>query len=162
RAERPDVESPRAYLSTIVTRLCIDRRHAIEARKESYIGPWLPEPLVDSREADPGSRLETAESISLAFLLVLESLAPVERAADLLRRVFDHGYDEIARILDRSEPACRQLVSRAEARVRERRPRFDVDPVEVERLTEEFLEACTTGDLDGLMRLLAPDAVVLS
>ena len=105
------MESPRAYLSSIVTRLCIDRRQAIEARKETYIGPWLPEPVVESDEADPGGRLEAAESVSLAFLVVLESLAPVERAAYLLRRVFDYGYDEIAAILGKigaGLPAARQ------------------------------------------------------
>lgn len=162
RADRGEVESPRAYLSSIVTRLCIDRRQAIESRKVNYIGPWLPEPVVESADSDPGGRLEAAESVSMAFLVVLESLAPVERAAYLLRRVFDYGYGEIAAILDKSEPACRQLVSRAEGRILERRPRFEPDPGEVERLTGEFLRACSTGDLDGLMQLLAPDAVVLS
>jgi RNA polymerase sigma-70 factor (ECF subfamily) len=162
RADRSAVESPRAYLSSIVTHLCIDRRQLIEARKETYIGPWLPEPIVESDETGPSGRLEAAESVSLAFLVVLESLAPVERAAYLLRRVFDYGYDEMARILGRSEPACRQLVSRAEGRVLERRPRFEADPGEAERLTAAFLRACSTGDVDGLVRLLAPDAVVLS
>src|SRR3954453_22844585 len=162
RADRSAVESTRAYLSSIVTHLCIDRRKAIEARKETYIGPWLPEPIVEPAAADPGGRLEAAESVSLAFLVVLESLAPVERAAYLLRRVFDYGYDEIARILGKSEPACRQLVSRAEGRVLEHRPRFEADPGEAERLTGAFPQACSTGDLDGLMQLLAPDAVVLS
>src|SRR3954471_6466718 len=162
REERAGVGSPRAYLSSIVTRLCIDRRRAIDARKESYVGPWLPEPVVGPDVADPGGRLEAAESVSLAFLVMLESLSPVERAAYLLRRVFDYGYDEIAAILDRSEPACRQLVSRAEGRVLERRPRFEADPGEAERLTGAFLRACSTGDLDGLVRLLAADAVVVS
>src|SRR3954471_12502071 len=162
REERAGVGSPRAYLSSIVTRLCIDRRTSIDARKESYIGPWLPEPVVEPDDADPGNRLEAAESVSLAFLVVLESLSAVERAAYLLRRVFDHGYDEIARILGRSEPACRQLVSRAEARVLERRPRFEAPPGEAERLTGAFLRACSTGDLDGLVHLLAPDAVAVS
>ncbi len=162
RAARGAVESPRAYLSSIVTHLCIDRRQAMEARKETYIGPWLPEPVVESDDAGPEGRLEVAESVSMAFLVVLESLAPVERAAYLLRRVFDHGYDEIAAILGRSEPACRQLVSRAEGRILERRPRYDPDPGEAERLTGAFLQACSTGDLDGLMQILAPDAVVLS
>ena len=162
RGGRAAVESPRAYLTTVVTRLCIDRRKAIEARKESYVGPWLPEPVVEPEEGDPGGRLETAESVSLAFLVVLESLAPVERAAYLLRRGFDHGYDEIARILGRSEPACRQLVSRAEARVLERRPRFEASLDEAERLTGAFLQACANGDLDGLVQMLAADAVLVS
>jgi RNA polymerase sigma-70 factor (ECF subfamily) len=162
RADRAAVEAPQAYLASIVTRLCIDRRRAIEARKLSYIGPWLPEPVVEPDEADPGDRLEAAESVSLAFLVVLESLSPPERAAYLLRRAFDYGYDEIAAILGKSEPACRQLVSRAEARVRERRPRFEADAAEVERLTGAFLHACSTGDLEGLVGLLAADAVSLT
>jgi RNA polymerase sigma-70 factor (ECF subfamily) len=161
-ADRAAVESPRAYLASIVTRLCIDRRQAIEARKESYIGPWLPEPVVEPAEADPGGRLEAAESVSLAFLVVLESLTPTERAAYLLRRVFDYGYDEIAAILGKSEPACRQLVSRAEGRVLERRPRFEADAAEAERLTDAFLHACSTGDLDGLVAILAADAVAVT
>jgi RNA polymerase sigma-70 factor (ECF subfamily) len=162
RADRGGVESPRAYLASIVTRLCIDRRQAIDARKESYIGPWLPEPVVEPAESDPGGRLEAAESVSMAFLVVLESLGPAERAAYLLRRAFDYEYSEIASILGKSEPACRQLVSRAEARIRERRPRFEADPGEVERLTSAFLHACATGDLDGLVGLLTPDAVMVS
>jgi RNA polymerase sigma-70 factor, ECF subfamily len=157
RADRSSVESPRAYLSAIVTRLCIDQRQAIDARKETYVGPWLPEPVVA-----PAGPSEAAETVSMAFLVVLESLSPVERAAYLLRRVFDYGYDEIASILGKSEPACRQLVSRAEGRVLERRPRFEADRSEVDRLTGAFLHACSTGDLDGLMHLLAPDAVTIS
>jgi RNA polymerase sigma-70 factor (ECF subfamily) len=157
RENRESVSSPRAYLTTIVTRLCLDRRGTIEARKESYIGPWLPEPFV---EPDTGGRLEAAESVSLAFLVVLESLSPVERAAYLLRTVFDYGYDEISAILGKSEPNCRQLVSRAEGRIRERRPRFDPDPGEAERLTGAFLEACSSGDMQKLVQLLAADAVL--
>jgi RNA polymerase sigma-70 factor (ECF subfamily) len=134
----------------------------VEARKESYIGPWLPEPVVEPEAADPGSRLEAAETVSLAFLVALESLSPVERAAYLLRRVFDYGYDEIAAILGKTELACRQVVSRAEGRVLERRPRFEASPEEAGRLTDAFLHACATGDLDGLVGLLAADAVLVS
>ncbi|MBY0395413.1 MAG: RNA polymerase sigma-70 factor, partial [Thermoleophilia bacterium] len=164
RADRSAVESPRAYLASTVTRLCLDRRQAIDRRKETYIGPWLPEPLVEPAEfgGDPAGRAEAEESVSLAFLVVLESLAPAERAAYLLRRAFDYDYAEIAAILGKCEPACRQLVSRAESRVRERRPRFEADPAEAERLTGAFLHACATGDLDGLVGLLAADAVSVS
>jgi RNA polymerase sigma-70 factor (ECF subfamily) len=162
RGDRSETTSPRAYLAAIVTNLCINRRRTIDARKETYVGPWLPEPVVGPAEADPGRGAEVAESVSLALLVVLESLGPVERAGYLLRRVFDYGYDEIAQVLGRSEAACRQLVSRAEARVRERRPRFDPDPGEAGRLTDAFLHACSTGDLDGLVRLLADDAVLVS
>lgn len=162
REGRAAVGSPRAYLSAVVTRLCIDRRKAGEARREAYVGPWLPEPVVGPEGADPARRLEAAEEVSLAFLVALESLAPVERAAYLLRRVFDYGYDEVAAVLGKSEPACRQIVSRAEVRVQERRPRFEASADEAERLTGAFLHAAATGDLDGLVRLLAEDAVLLS
>lgn len=162
RADRAAVASPRAYLYATVTRLCIDQRRAVEARKEGYVGPWLPEPVVEAGGPGPADRAEAAEAVSLAFLVVLESLSPVERAAYLLRRVFDYGYAEIAAVLGRSEPACRQLVSRAEERVREQRPRFDPDPAAAERITEAFLRACATGDLDGLVGLMAADAVAYS
>jgi RNA polymerase sigma-70 factor (ECF subfamily) len=160
--DRSDVMSPRAYLSAVVTRLCIDRRQAIEERKTTYIGPWLPDPVVEPGRSDPAGRLETAESVSMALMLVLESLSPVERAAYLLRRIFDYGYDEIAGILGRSEVGCRQLVSRAEDRIQSRRPRFDPDPGEAERLTAAFLQACSSGDVQGLVDLLATDAVLYS
>ncbi len=106
-------------------------------------------------ESDPGAPLETAETVSMALLLVLESLSPVERAAYLLRRIFDYDYDVIAQVLERSEPSCRQIVSRAEQRIHDQRPRFDADPAQAERLTGAFLHACSTGDLDGLVQILA-------
>jgi RNA polymerase sigma-70 factor, ECF subfamily len=162
RENRDNIEAPRAYLSSIVTRLCIDQRQSFEARKQTYIGPWLPEPVVEPGEAGPSERLEVAESVSLAFLLVLETLTPVERAAYLLRRVFDYGYAEISEVLGKSEPNCRQLVSRAEDRIRELRPRFDPDPAQAERLTDAFLQACSTGDLNAFMQILASDAVLYS
>jgi RNA polymerase sigma-70 factor (ECF subfamily) len=162
RTEREAVKSPRAYLHSVVTRLCIDARQTLEARKLNYIGPWLPEPVVEAPTAESPDRLEAIETVSMAFLLVLESLSPVERAAFLLRRVFNYDYGEIAEVLDKSEPACRQLVSRAEARVHEKRPRFEPDPAETERLTAAFLQACSSGDLEGLVRLLAADAVLYS
>jgi RNA polymerase sigma-70 factor (ECF subfamily) len=162
RADRAAVKSARAYLYSVVTHLCIDQRRTVEARKESYVGPWLPEPLVEPAAADPADKMETVESVSLALLIVLESLSPVERAAYLLRRVFDYDYGEVAAILDKSEPNCRQLVSRAEEHIRQRRPRFDPVPGEAERLTGEFLQACASGDLAGLVKLLAADAVLYS
>jgi RNA polymerase sigma-70 factor (ECF subfamily) len=156
---RDDVESPRAYLTSIVTNLCIDQRQAIEARKRAYVGPWLPDPVVECEDARPRDRLEAAEEVSMAFLLVLESLTPLERAAYLLRRIFDYGYDEISRVLGKAEPYCRQLVSRAEERIRELRPRFEPDPAQAERLVEAFIDACSSGDLDALVGLLAADVV---
>lgn len=160
RADQAAIKSPRAYLMSMVTRLCIDQRRAVEARKENYVGPWLPEPLVESTE--PAAALETAEAVSMAFLVVLESLSPLERAAYLLRRVFDYGYDEIAEALQRSEAACRQLVSRAEERVHQRRPRFESSPSEAERLTVAFMDAIRRGDLNDLVGLLAADAIMVS
>jgi len=160
RDGRGAARSPRSYLYATVTHLCIDQHRSRAARRQEYVGPWLPEPVVEPERPGQADRLEVAESVSLALLVVLESLAPVERAAYLLRRVFDYEYGEIADLLGKSEANCRQLVSRAEGRVRERRPRFDPDPAEAGRVTTEFLHACTTGDLDGLVRLLADDAVL--
>jgi RNA polymerase sigma-70 factor (ECF subfamily) len=158
RAER-DVASVPAYLTTIVVRLCIDELRSARVRRESYVGPWLPEPvLVD--DAGPGAAAELADSLSLAFLVLLEELAPVERAAFLLHDVFDYGYDEIAGMLRREEPACRQLVSRARRRVGERRHRFDADAKVGRELAERFIAACGEGDLDGLMTLLSEDVVL--
>jgi RNA polymerase sigma-70 factor (ECF subfamily) len=154
-----DVSSSASYLATIVVRLCIDELRSARVRRESYVGPWLPEPvLVD--EAGPESAAELADSLSLAFLVVLEELAPVERAAFLLHDVFDYDYAEISRMLERGEPACRQLVSRARRRVGERRHRFDADEEAGRELAERFLIACAGGDLDGLMSLLSGDVVL--
>jgi len=160
REDRSSVSDPRAYLISVVTRLCIDQQRTQAARRESYIGPWLPEPVVE--EASAARSLEVSESVSLALLIVLESLSPVERAAYLLRRVFDYDYPEIASILGKTEANCRQLVSRAEDRVHQRRPRFDAPREEAERITGAFLSACSTGNLDSLVQLLADDAVVYS
>lgn len=161
REDRHTVESPRAYLTSVVTRLCIDRRREIDARKETYVGPWLPEPIVQPAAA-ADRPAELAESISMAFLYVLERLSPVERAAYLLRQVFGYDYAEISTILEKSEDNCRQIVSRAERRVHEGRPRFDAPSAEVSRISQEFLQACATGDMQGLLQLLADDVVVIS
>lgn len=162
RVERANVDSPRAYLSSIVTRLSIDRRRMVDARKETYVGPWLPEPIVEPRPEGLATPIETAESVSLALLVVLETLSPPERAAYLLRRLFDFDYAQIGNILEQSDVNCRQLVSRAEKRIAERRPRFEPSVEEAERITAAFLESCRTGDLEGLTQLLAADAVAES
>jgi RNA polymerase sigma-70 factor, ECF subfamily len=155
-----EVDSPKAYLSAITTRLAIDHLRSARARRETYVGPWLPEPLLADRTApDPGEQAELQDSLSLAFLALLERLTPVERAAFLLREVFGYPYDEIAGILERSEDNARQLVSRARRRVDAERPRFDVSPERHEELTERFLQACLDGDTDGLIELLAADVV---
>ena len=155
-----EVQSPKAYLSTVTTRLAIDHMRSARARREEYVGPWLPEPLLaDDHAPDPAAQAELADSLSLAFLTLLERLSPVERAAFLLREVFDYPYDEIAGVIDRSEDNARQLVSRARRHVDEERPRFDVTRQEHEELTERFLEAAQGGDTEGLLELLAADVV---
>jgi RNA polymerase sigma-70 factor, ECF subfamily len=154
-----EVVAPSAYLTTIVTRLCIDHLRSARVRRETYKGPWLPEP-VEAGAPDASAGAELADSLSLAFLVLLEELQPVERAAFLLHDVFDYPYDEIAGIVDRSETACRQLVSRARRRVDAPRRRFDADRAHGRELTRRFLAACATGDLEGLLELLSDDVVV--
>jgi RNA polymerase sigma-70 factor (ECF subfamily) len=156
---RADIAAPSSYLTTIVTRLCIDQLRSARTRRETYKGPWLPEP-VEAGAPGPGESAELADSLSLAFLVLLEELQPVERAVFLLHDVFDYPYDEIAAIVDRSEPACRQLVSRARRRVDEPRRRFDADHAHGRELTRRFLAACGTGDLEGLLSLLSDDVTV--
>ena len=148
-----------AFLTTVVTRLCIDELRSARARRESYVGPWLPEPLPQGTDA-PGETAVLADTLSLAFLALLEELTPRERAAFLLHDVFGHTYDEIADVIQRRPPACRQLVSRARQRIRHRRRRFDGDRAHSEELTRAFLEACGQGDSAALLALLAGDVVV--
>jgi len=153
------VDDPRAYLVRVTTRLAIDRLRRVKARRESYVGPWLPEPLLTRR--DVAEDVELAESVSMAMLVVLETLSPLERAVFVLREAFAMPYAEIAEILGRSEPAVRQLARRARDHVRERRPRFDTDQAARQRVTERFLEATTNGDLDALMEVLAPGVTLV-
>jgi RNA polymerase sigma-70 factor (ECF subfamily) len=158
RAQPADVENPKAYLSAVTTRLAIDHLRSARARREEYIGPWLPEPLLtDEGAGDPSAQAELADSLSLAFLVLLERLSPVERAAFLLREVFAYPYDEIAEVIGKSEGNARQLVSRARRHVDAERPRFDVDRQAHEELTDRFLEATQSGDIEGLIALLAAD-----
>ncbi|MFF4150750.1 RNA polymerase sigma-70 factor [Streptomyces sp. NPDC001651] len=160
RADRSEVREPRAYLVRVTTRLAIDRLRQVKARGESYVGPWLPEPYVTDfgdRVPDTAERAVLADSVSLAVLIVLESLSPLERAVFVLREAFGYPYAEIAAMLDRGEAAVRQLAGRARRHVEERRPRYEVDPAERRDLTERFLAAAAGGDLEGLMSLLAPD-----
>ncbi|GHB27368.1 RNA polymerase sigma24 factor [Streptomyces viridiviolaceus] len=159
-ADRDGVREPRGYLVRVTTRLAIDRLRQIKSRGETYVGPWLPEPYVtDFGDAvpDTAERAVLADSVSLAVLVVLESLSPLERAVFVLREAFGYPYAEIAAMLDRTEAAVRQLAGRARKHVDERRPRYDVDPAERRDLTERFLAAAADGDLEGLMSLLAPD-----
>jgi RNA polymerase sigma-70 factor (ECF subfamily) len=156
------IESPGAYLATIVSRRCLDQLRSARHRREEYVGPWLPEPLIADEQLDPARIGEQADSLSMAFLVVLETLSPAERAGFLLHDVFGYGYPELARILERAEPACRQLVTRARRRLVERRPRFDVSPTTHAGLLDGLVSATTRGDVDGLMSLLAPDVVLQS
>ncbi|ORT60913.1 RNA polymerase sigma-70 factor [Streptomyces sp. CB03238] len=160
-AERADIREPRAYLVRVTTRLAIDRLRQVQARREAYVGPWLPEPVVTDfgpTVPDTAERAVLADSVSLAVLVVLESLSPLERAVFVLREAFGFPYAEIAATLDRSEAAVRQLSGRARRHVDEGRPRYDVDPAERRELTERFMAAAAGGDLEGLLALLAPDA----
>ena len=156
--------SPRAYLSTVVTRLSIDRLRQQKARREEYVGPWLPEPLVTEGEgvAGPSGAVELEESLSMAFLVLLESLNPVERAVFLLREVFGYEYPEIARVVGKGETNTRQIAHRARGALHARRPRFEGSPEQGERLTRRFLEASRSGDMEALVSLLADDVTVWS
>jgi RNA polymerase sigma-70 factor (ECF subfamily) len=159
-AEGEQVSSPRAYLSTVVTRLCIDQLRSARARRERYVGEWLPEPVVEGADADPARHAEVADSLSLAFLVLLESLSPEQRAAFLLREVFDYPYDEIARIVGKSEDNARQLVTRARRQVQQRRPRFEASRKRREALAQRFFAAAGDGDLHALEELLAHDVML--
>jgi RNA polymerase sigma-70 factor (ECF subfamily) len=161
-APRETVNSPRAYLSTIVTRLCIDRLRTAKEARETYVGPWLPEPILSAVQPGPEETIELAESLSIAFLVLLESLSPLERAVFLLRRVFEFEYTEIAEVVGRSEAACRQLVSRAARRLGEGASRSPADLARAGELASRFLAACATGDLASLLSLLTDDAVVIA
>src|SRR3954454_16074090 len=156
RASAGAVDNERAFMTTITTRLAIDVLRSARVRRETYVGSWLPEPLVE----DP-DLVEADESISLAALVLLERLAPVERAVFVLRESFDFSFAEVAQIVERSEDNCRQILSRARKRVADDRPRFDADPAERQTLAARFLAAAREGDLEGLVAVLAPDAVLI-
>jgi RNA polymerase sigma-70 factor (ECF subfamily) len=156
-AEGTTIESPKAFLSAVTTRLGIDYLKSARVRREQYVGQWLPEPLLTD---DAAAHAETADSLSMAFLVLLESLTPVERAVFLLREVFDYGYDEIARIVDRTEDNCRQLCVRARRHVDEGRPRFEASRKHRDELVERFFAAAERGDLAALEEMLAADVVV--
>jgi RNA polymerase sigma-70 factor (TIGR02957 family) len=154
------IESPRAYLSTVVSRLSLDHLRSARVRRETYVGEWLPEPLVASVDDDPARKAEMADSLSLAFLVLLESLSPEQRAAFLLRDVFDEPYDRIAAIVGTSEQNARQLATRARRHVEEGRPRFEASREQREELASRFFAAVEEGDLEGLEELLAHDVVL--
>jgi len=159
-ASEADVRSPRAYLATIVTRLAINHLRSARVKRETYVGPWLPEPLVTDRTHDASDSVELAESLSMAFLVLLERLSPIERAVFLLREVFDFEYSEIARIVDKGEANTRQLLARAKKRISESRPRFEADQARADRLVDRFTQASLGGDMDGLLAILAEDVTL--
>jgi RNA polymerase sigma-70 factor (TIGR02957 family) len=160
QSEGERIESPRAYVSTVVTRLGIDQLRSARRRRETYVGEWLPEPLLTSEAEDPARQAETADSLSMAFLVLLESLSPEQRAVFLLREVFDYPYDEIARIVGKSEANARQLASRARRHVDEQRPRFEASKEQRERLADLFFAAVGDGDIEALEAMLAEDVVL--
>lgn len=162
RASEAEVRSPRAYLSSVVTRLCIDHLRSARTRREEYVGPWLPEPLPTGPAPDAAEKIVLEESLSMAFLVLLESLTPTERAVFLLREVFDYGYGEISRFVGKSESNCRQISRRARRAVAARRPRFESSPEQERRLADGFLAVCLEGDMDGLLAMLSEDAVLYS
>ncbi|WP_199700957.1 RNA polymerase sigma-70 factor [Jiangella rhizosphaerae] len=151
-------DNPEAYATTITTRLAIDALRSARHRREQYVGPWLPEPLL-ATDDDPAHRVEETETLSTAFLVVLETLSPVERAVFLLREVFGYGYDEIATIVERSEANCRQLLARARKHIEQRRPRFETSRERRDALARTFLAAVQDGDVAALEHLLAEDVV---
>jgi RNA polymerase sigma-70 factor (TIGR02957 family) len=155
-----DVREPRAYLVRITTRLALNRIRTLSRRRESYVGPWLPEPLLTS--PDVAEDVELADSVSTAMLMVLETLTPTERAVFVLREVFDLPYDEIAAAVDKSAPAVRQIAHRARSHVEARRPRQQVTRGEQTAVIERFLAAVSTGDIQGLLDVLSPDVVLIT
>jgi RNA polymerase sigma-70 factor (ECF subfamily) len=152
------LQVPDAYATTVTTRLAIDTLRSARKQREIYPGMWLPEPVLDD-DIDPAHRLEIDDTVSIAFLVVLERLSPVERAVFLLREVFDYGYAEIADVVQKSEENCRQLFARAKAHLADDRPRFDPSPEHRAELAERFFAALHEGDLEGLERLLADDVL---
>ena len=157
---RAEVVDPRAYLVRIVTRQALNRLRTLARRREDYVGEWLPEPLLTT--PDVAEDVELAESVSIAMLTVLETLTPTERAVFVLREVFDLSYDEIGAAVDKTAAAVRQVAHRARSHVEARRPRVAVDRSEQQAVVERFLKAVTTGDVQGLMDVLAPDVVVIA
>lgn len=158
--DQGEVYDPRAYLVRIVTRQALNRLRSVSRRREEYVGEWLPEPLLTSPDAAEDAEL--AENVSIAMLTVLETLGPAERAGFVLREVFETPYDEIARVLGKTSPAVRQMVHRAREHVAARRPRMQVDRAEQRAAVEKLMAAISTGDVQGLLAVLAPDVILVS
>lgn len=159
QADHETIQSPKAYLSTIVVRLCLDQLRSAREQHEVYIGSWLPEPVATGQMPELSETAAQAESLSLAFLLVLEKLNPLERAIFLLREVFEYEYSEIAVIVEKSEANCRQIFHRAQQHLDKDRPRFSATREQQEHITTRFLQASLNGDMQGLLSLLSQDIV---
>jgi RNA polymerase sigma-70 factor, ECF subfamily len=162
QSQQEEIRSPRAFLVTIVSRLCVNHLQSARVQREQYVGQWLPEPIVTGAEGDPLGIIRIDESLSMAFLVLLERLTPVERAVFLLREVFEYEYSEIASVLGQTEANCRQILRRARLHVGAMRPRFRTPPQKRDALMESFLAAINTGAMDGLMILLTEDVVLHS
>jgi RNA polymerase sigma-70 factor (TIGR02957 family) len=160
KVDPAEISNPRAFLVRVTTRLAIDRLRRAKARRESYVGPWLPEPILT--DTDVAEDVALAESVSMAMLVVLETLSPLERAVFVLREAFGMPYTEIGEVIGRKEEAVRQLARRARDHVQERRTRFEADQTEQHRVTEHFLEAASSGDLEALMGVLAPSVTLVA
>ena len=161
-APEQEIRSPRAFLTTIISRLCINQLQSARAQREQYVGQWLPEPIVTAPGNDPLESVRLGESLSIAFLLILERLTPVERAVFVLREVFEYEYPEVATVLGESVANCRQILHRARQHVNAMRPRFKASQRQKSELLEGFLQATKNGDLEGLIALLADDVVLHS
>ena len=162
RRDGETVESERAWLSTVTTRLAIDHMRSARVRRESYVGPWLPEPLLTEDGPGPAEQAEVADTVSQAFLVLLETLSPVERAVFLLREVFGYDYPQVAEAVGKGEENCRQIARRARKHVEGREARFEADRSHSDELLDRFLEASESGDVEALKEILAADAVVYS
>jgi len=159
-AAAENIENPKYYLTTIVTRLCLNVLNSARVQREEYLGPWLPEPILTDGRANlinPAEQTMTHDTISIAFLLLLESLSPVERAVFLLHEVFDYKFQEVSDILGKSEANCRQLFRRAKAHIAANRPRFETSPDAVDRLLTSFIKTVETGEIDAFLNMLAED-----
>jgi RNA polymerase sigma-70 factor (ECF subfamily) len=159
-ASEAEIRDPRAFMVTVITRLCINQLQSARVKREEYFGQWLPEPLLTRTAVESPAISKLDGSLSMAFLMLLERLTPVERAVFLLREVFDYDYSEVAKVVGQSEINCRKILSRAKQHVTEGRPRFDVSPDEQQGLLQHFIDATAHGDMQGLLALLSKDVVL--
>ena len=156
------IQSPRAWLTTVITRLCINHLQLARVQREEYVGPWLPEPIVDEAGLDPAESAQLADTLSLGFLVLLENLTPTERAVFILREGFDLEFTDVAGIVEKSEANCRKILTRARKRIQERRPRFDAPGDAAAKLVAPFMDAVRTGNLETLLATMAKDVVLVT